>query len=471
VSVRIDARRRGQAGRAYGDPRGVAALLEPPFLEPEADGLRRWWPVAALLLGIATVLSVTVFSGYSETVSAIPSNSHESRQTRLAQSVGSLQAKLRKLPGDSLAWAQLGSSYVELARITVDPTYYAKAQGALDRSLQLRPAGNGPAMLGMGALTNARHEFSAARDWGLRAQAVQPRSAEVYGVLADALTQLGDDAGSADAVQKMLDLKPNVSSFTRASYYFETHGLVDEARAAMERALGAAGAPDEIAYCRYYLGELAFNSGRLDDADAQYAQGLVVVPGDPSLMQGQAKVAAARGHYDKALDAYRVIVSRTPLPQYLMEYAEILQAAGHDAEAAQQYMVLTQQQRLMEAQGATDDLSASVVAADHGDKAEALRRAQTEWGRRQSVFVADAMAWALHVNGRDAEALPYAEKAAALGWHNATFAYHRGMISAALGQVGDAEKDLAGAVGTNPYFSVLNAPIAKQKLAELRSAR
>jgi tetratricopeptide (TPR) repeat protein len=449
----------------------VTSFLEPPFLDREATtDIRRWWPVAALLVGIAAVASVTVFSGHSETVTAA-SDGHATRQGRVLRSVTSLQGKLHKLPNDSLGWAQLGSAYVELARITVDPTYYGKAQGALDRSMQLRPEGNGPAMLGMGALANSRHEFAVAKDWGMRAQAVNPQSAEVYGVIADALTQLGDDAGATDAVQRMLDLKPNVASFTRASYYFETHGRGPEARDALERALGGAGAPDEIAFCRYYLGELAFNAGRLEEAETQYSQGLALVGQDPALTQGQAKVAAARGDADRALGAYRQLVSRTPLPQYIVEYGELLEVSGHKAEAAQQYMVLTQQQRLMESQGATDDLSASLVAADHGDKADALRRAQAEWGRRQNVLVADAMAWALHVNGRDAEALPYAEKAAALGWHNATFAYHHGMIHAALGQRAEAERFLAQALDTNPYFSVMHAPVAKQQLAELRSGQ
>jgi tetratricopeptide (TPR) repeat protein len=445
-------------------------VLEPPFLEPETStDLRRWWPVAALLLGIATILSVT-FAGHSETVSATPAGGNPSRHDRLTESVGSLQTKLRRLPNDSAGWAQLGSGYVELARVTVDPTYYVKAQGALDKSMQLKPD-NPLAMIGLGMLANARHEFSVARDWGNRAVAASPHSAEAYGVLADALTQLGDDAGSMNAVQSMLDMKPNVSSFTRASYYFETHGLDDEARAALERALTAAGAPDEIAFCRYYLGELAFNSGKLDEAQAQYSQGLALVASDPALNQGAAKVAALRGDFDKAVGAYRLLVSRAPLPQYLTEYAEVLEAAGQKDEADQQYMILAQQQKLMESQGASDDLSASLVAAEHGDKAEALRRAQAEWGRRQNVLVADALAWALHVNGRDAEALPYAEKAAALGWHNATFAYHRGMILLGLGQRGPAEQFLAQAMDTNPHFSISQAPVAKRKLAELRSGR
>ncbi|ONI75303.1 hypothetical protein ALI144C_38475 [Actinosynnema sp. ALI-1.44] len=427
----------------------------------------RWWPLAALVVGLATVLSV--FTGYSPPQSVAESR-QPTQQSRALQSVTALQGRLHQRPSDALGWAQLGSSYVELARITADASYYAKAQGALDKSLTLRPSGNGPAMLGMGALANARHDFGTAKDWGLRALAVQPRSAEVHGVLADAYTQLGDDPAATNAVQAMLDLKPNVASFTRASYYFETHGRTDDARMALERALAAAGAPDEIAFCRYHLGELAFNSGDLDGAQRHHDQGLALVA-DPTLLHGQAKVAAARGETDKALAGYQNLVTRAPLPQYIEEYGELLAVASRSAEAAAQFEILAQQRKLMQAQGATDDLATALVLADHGDKAEALRRAEAEWGRRQNVLVADAMAWALHVNGRDAEALPYTDKALALGWHNALFAYHRGMIHLALGQRADASRYLAMALDINPHFSITHAPIARKHLEALRSGR
>ncbi|MCE7011186.1 tetratricopeptide repeat protein [Kibdelosporangium philippinense] len=437
------------------------------FLEPEQPTILRWWPLAALVVGLATVLSV--FTGYSEPQTAAASP-NPTQQSRILQSVTTLQGRLHRMPNDSLGWAQLGSAYVELARITADPSYYAKAQGVLDKSLALKPEDNGPAMLGLGALANARHDFGAAKEWGLKALAAQPRSAEVFGVLADAYTQLGDEGGAMDAVQNMLDVKPNVASFTRASYFFETHGRIDDARMALDRALAAAGAPDEIAFCRYYLGELAFNSGDLAEADRQFTAGLRVVL-DQTLQQGQAKVAAAQGNIERALGAYKNLVMRTPLPQYIVEYGELLDAAGRQEEAAAQFEILAQQQKLMEVQGATDDLATSLMLADHGDKAEALRRAEAEWGRRHNVLVADALAWALHVNGRDAEALPYMDKAMALGWNNALFAYHRGMIHLALGQSADAEKYLAQALATNPHFSVLHAPIAHKRLAELRSGR
>ncbi|CAM3705920.1 lipopolysaccharide assembly protein LapB [Kibdelosporangium persicum] len=383
-----------------------------------------------LLVVIAAAALIAAVVTLTETDESTVAVEPISRANRLRQNVDSLQARLNRVPGDASGWARLGVSYVELARTTTDPTYYAKAQGALDRSLKLKPAANGEAMIGMGALANARHDFAAAKDWGTRAQAVMPDTAEVYGVLADASTQLGEDKAAMDAVQRMLDLRPNVAAFTRASYHFELHGRQAEAIEAMRRGLDSATSSDEIAFCQFHLGELAWNSGQVDEASSHYEQGLVTNPKDTALLHGRAKVAAAQGRADEALTVYRDLTVRAP--QYLPDYARLLSSSGRNAEADQQYEILAKQRKLLAAQGASDDLVASAVAADRGDKAEALRLAEAEWAKRQSVFVADAMAWALHLNGRHAEALSYADKAVASGWRDATVLAHRTAILEAL---------------------------------------
>ena len=380
----------------------------------------------------------------------------------LDRSIQQAQDRLRQYPNDDATWARLGSSYVEQAMITADPSYYAKAQGALEKSLQLRPEGNGAALIGMGALANARHEFAAAKDWAIRAQALLPDTADVYAVLADALTQLGEADAATEAVQRMLDLRPSVASFSRASYDLELHGRPDEARAAMERALADATSLDQAAFCHYYLGELAFNAGDLDRAQRHYE----AVPDQVAPRQGLAKVTAARGDLAAAIEGYRRIVAAAPRPEYLREYAELLTATGDTAQARAQYAVLEQLLRL-----APDDLEAALTAADRGDAATALRLAQAEWGKRKHVQVADALAWALHLSGRDAEALTMADTAAALGTVDATFAYHRGMILRELGRAAEAADQLATTLRINPHFSPVHAPLAEAALAELRAGQ
>ncbi|WP_229370845.1 tetratricopeptide repeat protein [Umezawaea beigongshangensis] len=402
-------------------------------------------------------------------VATVPA-AHDERGA-LFRSADVLRDRLRRLPGDADGWARLGTTYVEIARVTADASYYPRADGALRESLRVRPDGNGAAMLGRGALASALHDFSGARDWALRAVEVLPGSVEAHGVLADALTQLGDDDGAASAVQRMLDLRPGVAAFTRASYHLELHGDDDGARDVMGRALAAASTPEEIAFCRYHLGELAFGAGELDEAAEQVRFGLAASPHDPALLRGAARVAAARGETGRALAGYREVVERAPLPQHLLEFAELLEAAGRGEEAREQFTVLAEQQRAQAAQGAGDDLTASRIAADHGDPAEALRLAEAEWGRRRSVFTADALAWALHVGGRDAEALPLADLAVATGWRDAAVGYHRGTILAALGRTDEAVRVLSDALARNPHFSPVQAPEARAALARLRSGR
>ncbi|MBP2337669.1 tetratricopeptide (TPR) repeat protein [Saccharothrix coeruleofusca] len=415
--------------------------------------------VTAIVGGVA--LLVTAVSSVS--TSDTPQPVAAVAESALHRTISATQDKLRRTPSDAQAWAALGSAYVEQARVTGDPSYYEKAQGALDESVRHRPTDNGWAYLGLGALANARHDFAAARDFGQKATALLPDTAEAHGVLADALTQLGAAAEATAAVQRMLDLEPGVASFTRAAYDMEQRGEVTAAREALERALGVASAPAEVVFCRYHLGELAFDNGQLDLAARHYEEGLRLDPRDATLLQGTAKVAAARGERDRALDTYAELVARTPLPQYLHEHANLLRAAGRHEEAARQFDVLAQQFRLV-----PDDLAASVVAADRGDAAQALRLAEAEWGRRQHPLVADALAWALHLNGRDAEALGFAERAASSGWRNAVFAFHRGVVLAALGRRDEAAGALEEALRINPHFSPVDAPVATATLAGLR---
>lgn len=139
-------------------------------------------------------------------------------ETALAAAIGKAQRRLREVPGGHATWPELGSAYVQRARLTGDPTYYPRAEAALRRSLALNDTTNYAAMVGQGSLANARHDFAAARDWATRALTVNPYSATGYAVRADALTQLGDYPGATAAAQRALDLRPGVSTFTRASY-------------------------------------------------------------------------------------------------------------------------------------------------------------------------------------------------------------------------------------------------------------
>jgi tetratricopeptide (TPR) repeat protein len=418
---------------------------------------------ALLLLGIGAVLGRRSHGSPSDP----PGTAAPDRIDRLSAAIVRAQERLRVLPGDYVTWAALGSAYLERARITADPAFYPKAEGALRKSLELRPTDNTAALAGLGALANARHDFAGARSYAQQALRDNPYHADTYGVLTDAETQLGNAAAATEAIQRMLDLRPGLPALARASYDLEQHGRVIEAQALMRQALGDAVDPADIAFCRYQLGELAWHSGRLDEAADEYTAGAAADPTYLPLAQGLAKVAFARGRVDDALAGYADLTGRSPTPGYLIEYAEMLRAAGRDTDAAAQLALADAALRLFTTNGGADELTASALAVARSQPAEAARLAGLEWQRRKHADVADALGWALHLAGRDTEALPYARRAGQLGARNAAYSYHLGMIELSLGNRAAARRDLTQALAINPHFSPLDAPIAKRMLAGL----
>jgi tetratricopeptide (TPR) repeat protein len=389
----------------------------------------------------------------------------------LAANIAAAQRRLARLPGDWATWAELGVAYVQQARLTADPSYYPKAEGAVRRSFEVQPTDNFLALIGQGALAAARHDFPAALRAGQRAAAIDPYSAAAQGVITDALIELGRYDEAWVAVQRMVDLRPDTGSLARASYAAELRGDVVRARQLLTDALQLAPSPVDAGFASYYLGELAWNSGDLAGAGRWYDEGLRRAPEYLPLLAGRARVAAAQGRYAAAVADYRTLVARQPQPGYLIEYGDLLATHRDTAGAAAQYAVVRTEERLFAAQGVNVDLELALFDADHGAPARALTEAQAEYAARRSVAVEDALAWALHMNGRDADALPHARSAARLGTRNALFRYHLGTIEAALGDRGAARRDLSEALRLNPHFSPLHAPRAQAALRRLGGAR
>jgi len=435
---------------------------------------RRAVVVAPAVVGVAVLVFVAgalglVGPGPSPTrpaSSALPSaaGARPPAGADLPTTITSLQRRLEQVPSDQAAWATLGLAYVEQARVSVDPTYYPKAEGALRRSLAIDSTDNYRAYAGMAALASARHDFAGARSWARGGLDVNPANATLWGLVGDAETQLGDYDTAFDAIQRMVDLVPDTASLARASYTWELRGNVAEATSIMQRALDDAATPADRAFARYYLGELAFNAGDAQGALVQYQAGLDADPSYARLLEGRAKAEAALGRVDEALADYAAVVERLPEPAYLLQYGEYLQSLGRTDGAQKQYRIFGSVASLFEANGVALDVDTVLFQADHGDPAAALREAEAALAHRQFLDMDDAYAWALHVNGRDAEAREWSDRALALGTRNALFHYHAGVIRQALGDADGARTHLADALDINPNFNPLLAPQVREAL-------
>lgn len=380
------------------------------------------------------------------------------------QYVQSLQSKVARQPGDGEALALLGLAYQQRARETGDPSFYPLSEQALRRALARTGDHELLAVTGLASLDASRHRFRDALALAERARALGPESAAPYGVLGDALVELGRYEEAFDAFDRMASLKPNVASYARVSYARELLGLTSPAVEAMELAVDAGSANAEnAAWTLVQLGNLYFHAGRLDAAARRYEQALERFPRYIHAEAALARVEAVRGNYDRAVELYRAAVETNPLPEFAIGLGDVLTAAGREVEATEAYALVGVIQRLLEANGVRTELETALFALDHDrDVAGALARAERAYEDRKSVDAEDVLAWAYFKNGRCDEARAHSRLALRLGTKDALKLFHRGMIERCLGNEKAGRALLARALETNPYFSLIYGPVAKE---------
>jgi pentatricopeptide repeat protein len=325
--------------------------------------------------------------------------------------------------------AELAAAYIQKARESGDPSFYARADGVLGRALARGPAD--PAELTeAAALAAGRHDFRDAENLARRARALAPDSIGAFAVLVDALVELGRYREAERTLQRMIDLKPNLPSYARVSYFRELTGDLTGAAQALELAVAAGGpVPENVAYVQSLLGSLELNRGRLPAARRAFAAALMAVPGYAPAAAGRARLAARSGDLQAAIARWRELVTRLPLPEYVIGLGEAELAAGRTAAGRRDLALVRAQERLLAEAGVDTDVELAIYEADHGDRPRAVALAREAWSRAPSVRSADALGWALTRSGDRRAGLRWSRRALKLGSLDPTFRYHAGIAA------------------------------------------
>ena len=378
--------------------------------------------------------------------------------------VRDLQERLLRADASSTRdWVLLGLGYEQLARETGDVAFYKKAGAALRRARELDRR-DPTAVVALGSLALSQHRFRRALALGLHAQFLAPAEARSYGVVGDALIELGRYNAALGAFRRMLDLKPTSSAYARWSYARELVGDRAGAERWMRLARDAAvGQREPYAWAAVQLGNLHWGSGRVNAAELQYRLALTVLPGYVYALDGLARVAAAGGDLETALALEEKAADTIPLPQFVAQLGDLYRTSGRGREAREQYATVGAIERLQRASGVATDLEAAAFRADHGWPSVALaRRAHAA---RPSIEGDDVLAWTLARAGRCDEAAHWSGRALRLGTRDALKFFHRAWIEDCLGNRPQARIWAGRALRLNPHFSLLWTDAARRLAA------
>jgi tetratricopeptide (TPR) repeat protein len=428
---------------------------------------------AAALAFLAVFATLRAIDGAGSGTGALPAFDAGARTGLLPgattdQRIEALQSALRGSGSDAEGYADLGLEYLQKVRETGDPSFYPKAEGVLRRALRIDPR-NFTATSGLGTLALARHDFATGLALGEQARHINSGVAVNYGVIADGQIELGRYAAAGRTLQRWVNLKPELSSYARVSYFRELHGDLAGALAAMRLAASAGGdVPENFSYVQTLVGTLQLDRGAYAAAERAYRTVLARDPRYPAANAGLARIEAGRGEFDRAIARYRRVVATIPLPEYVVGLGETEQAAGRPAAARRTYALVGVEIRLLKANGVDTDVDLALFEANHGSPSRAVALARRAWASAPSVRSADALSWALSQAGRDAAALRLSREAQRLGSRDPSFLYHAGLIAMRSGPTDRARSLLSELVAQSPRFNPLYGPRARAALEGLR---
>ena len=375
----------------------------------------------------------------------------------------------RSRPGDE-AWSRLGDAYMQKARETFDLSYYGRAESAYRKSLDVNPK-YADALAGMAWVQGGRHEFEQSIEWANRVLGVQPNRSDAYGLLGDAAVEMGDYDKAFENYQKMLDIHPDISSYSRAAHLMFLTGDLRKATWLMLKSI-AAGAPyaENTAWCRAQLALIQIAEGGYLAASQGLADALAKTPNNYHLLAALGKARAALKDYAAAIDYYKRAEAVVPQHDVVVALGDINTLQGKTKEAEAEYALVETIHKLNRANGVIGDLQWVQFSADHDrNLPEPLRLVENEYKTRPNVYAADTLAWCYFKNGRISEAKQYITTALSRQTPEAMFLYHRGAIFAKAGEISIAKSALYQALSLNPNFHPLDAPAAVKLLKELGS--
>jgi Flp pilus assembly protein TadD len=269
--------------------------------------------------------------------------------------------------------------------------------------------------------------------------------------------ELGNYKDAEDSAQWMLNLRRgNRPAFIRAAHLRELFGDAEGAYEMMDLAfqLTSPTETEERASMLTQMGHFRLASGNPEAAETLLQQALAAFPGHHAALGNLAQVRITQKRYAEAVVLLQQRYQAVPRAENLYDLAEALQLAGRDGDAKRAFADFETKSLAESGKKDNSNHELAFYYADHAQQsAKALKIAQQEYAWRHDVYTLDAYAWALHVNGQDAEARKQIVTALAVGIRDAKIFAHAGEIALRLGDRDAAQHYLQEAVSLHTVGS------------------
>ncbi len=381
---------------------------------------------------------------------------------------------VRENPGNIQSALSLASLYIKEARITGNSMYYdVAAMKYLDQVLQQEPE-NFEALTLKALVYLSQHHFSDALGIAQKAQRVGPYNAFVYGLMVDGYVEMGDYKAAVLVAEKMISLRPDLSSYSRISYLRQIHGDPEGAIEAMKMAVKAGSYGDEpAAWARIQLARLYENTGDLKSAEMHYIIAGDQRPGYAYSFAGLGHIAMAKKDYKKAISLYLQADSLVNDYSFKEQLALLFELTGESKKSDEIVKGIIKDMKKDAKKGMEDEsighysdreLAYAYLLINDYDKA--LQHAVAEYNRRpNNIDVNETLAWVYYRKGEYEKAVPYINAALKTNCKNPVLLSHAGMIYSKVNHRDKARTFLQEALRNDPN---VDPPLKAESLALLQ---
>ncbi len=378
--------------------------------------------------------------------------------------------RVKRDPEGALDRARLGALYLQRARVTGSPEDLLRAEQVARESFGIRTRKNNMAVQVLAFSLMGQHRFKEALVETRTLVEDDSTSISNRSLLGEIEMELGQYSAAESTFTSLRSWTHSLTVAPRLARWEELTGHPDSARdillGARDDAMKQPNLPTEQkAWFDLRLGDLAFRSGHLSEAEAKYQAGLAL-SGDKDyrLLAAMTRLESARGRWKSSIGYGERAIAQVLDPATLGLLGDAYAATGDSASAEEYYSTL---ELVVSKQPGAYHRAWSLFLLDHNRRVSTvLAKVQQEIVDRQDIYGYDLLGWALYKNHRYQEARAAMRPALALGTLDAQLFYHAGMIEEALGNHPGARTWLTKALDVNSSFDFHLAATARRVLEQ-----